>query len=390
MEICWAMSNRYASNGEPNLMMYYFPRSSAVYRFMDLARAAIKTGKFNGIDHKLVQRAKAEFDEFRKRLDAETPYFSHEMADMALGADTRRKIALVQGRFEGDYEEKSTIGRDLGKQPYRLFKQGERPRNETLDDYITKEAVRDYLRTHYTALKSRGVEGFRVKHSAIFSFRDADLRHPIKNPDGSINMEQLLPLVADTILNDDKQTGYIGIKLVTLPTPEEYAALSLPFTSSRIKASIGRKLVKLLRSGLVPVRDIGANRAKVASLDVVRDLEGRMERGQIGRSTIEIIPGTKKDFYRRPKPNGYRAVQFSAYATTRGRKFVREIQLIDEAQYYRNEINPNNPAHHRQQEKKQESSEGQIRQIPEQIFGAIQTIFGKSTISITLADALKD
>lgn len=384
------MSNRYAGSSEPNLMMYNFPRESAVYRFLDLARIAIKEGKFNGMDNRLIRRARAEFDEFRKGLDAETPYFSHELADLALGADTRRKVVLVQGRFEGDFDAKSTIGLDLGTQPYRLYKQEGRPRSETLDDYITKEAVRDYLRKHYDALRSRGMEGFRVKHSAIFSFRDADLRYPIRNTDGSINMEKLLPLVADTILNSDGRTGYIGISLVNLPDERSYAAHGLPFTSSRIKSSLGRKIIKhLLLPEIKPIKDIGAHRFKVANLGVVRDLEERMGQGQIGRSAIETIPGTEKDFYRRPKPNGYKAVQFSVYATTRGRRFTREVQLVDAAQYYRNEINPNDTAHHRQQEKKQESSEGQLRQIPEPILEAIQTIFGKSTIPITLKDALK-
>ena len=384
------MGNRYTHTGKPNLMMYNFPSSSAVYRFLESARAAIKHGKFNGIENRLVLQAKDEFSEFRTGLDATTPYFSHELADMTLGVDPRRKIVVVQGQFEGDDTLKSTIGLDLGTQPYRMYKREGRPRNETIDDYITKEAVKDYLRKHYEALKRRGVEGFRVKHSAFFSFRDADLRYPIRNRDGSINMEQLLPLVADTILNNDGRTGYIGINQVTLPDEEFYATHELPFTSNRIKSSIRRKVIKhLLLPEIVPIKDIGAHRAKVASLDVIRDLEERMEQGQIGRSTIEIIPGTKKDFYRRPKPNGYRAVQFYAYVTTRGQRFVREIQLVDATQYYKNEINPKDSAHHRQQEKKQESSEGQIRQIPEQILDALKTIFGKSTMSVTLNEALK-
>ena len=384
------MTPRYSRSSEPNLMMYNFPPSSAVCEFLDLVRTAIRKEKFTGINNKLIQKAKDDFDKFRRGIDAETPYFSHEIADMALGADTRRRVVLVQGRFEGDYDVRSTIGLDLGTQPHRLYRPEGKPRSETNDEYLTKEAVRVYLREHYDALKRRGVERFRVTHSAFFSFRDADLRHQLRNSDGSINMEQLLPLVADTILNKDGRTGYIGINLVTLPDNRFYAEYSPSFTSSRIKSTIGRKLVKqLLLSEAVPIRDIGAHRVKVASLDVVRDLEERIEHDQIGRSKIEIIPGTKKDFYRKPKPNGYKAVQFYAFVTTRGRRFVREIQLVDVEQYYKNEVYPNDSAHHRQQEKKQESSEGQLRQIPEQILGAVQRIFGKSTIAISLKDALK-
>src|SRR3989338_345536 len=280
------MGQRYASNGEPNLMMYNFSRASAVYRFLELARDAIRKGKFNGIDHRLIHKAKAEFDEFRKGLDAETPYFAHELADMALGADTRRKIILVQGRFEGDYDVKNTIGLDLGIQPYRLYKPEGRSRYETLDDYITKEAVRDYLRKHHDELKRRGVEGFRVRHSAFFSVRDTDLRTAtFRNANGALNMEQLLPLIADTILNNDGRTGYIGISLISLPDYRFYAEHSPSFTSNRIKSSLGRKVIKqLLLSEIKPedvITDTGAHRLVVESLDVVRDLESRIRQGTV-------------------------------------------------------------------------------------------------------------
>ena len=45
--------------------------------------------------------------------------------------------------------------------------------------------------------------------------------------------------------------------------------------------------------------------------------------------------------------------------------------------------------HQPQHEKKEESSVGQKRRIPEQILEAIQEIFGRSSISITLKDAMK-
>ena len=210
------MGNRYARASEPNLMMYNFPSSSAVYRFLELARTVIKHGKFQGVENRLVSQAKDEFNEFRAGLDATTPHFAHEIADMTLGSDPRRKIVVVQGQFEGDYPLKSTIGLDLGTQPYRMYKREGRPRNQTIDDYLTREAVKAYLREHAAALRGRGIEGYRVKHSAFFSFRDADLRSPIRNPDGSINMERLIPLVADSILVNG-QTGYVGINQVSLP-----------------------------------------------------------------------------------------------------------------------------------------------------------------------------
>jgi hypothetical protein len=379
------MGRRY--NNGTNLMMYNFPRTSAVYKFLDLARAAVKEGGFTGIDSKLIQKAKDEFSEFRRGIDAVTPYFSRELADITLGADSRRRIVVVHGGFEGDYNERSIIGYDLGSNSHMLYKAEGKPKKETKDDNITKEAVRDYLRSHYEELRRRGVDGFRVTNSALFSIREADLKY-FRNTYGEIGMEQLLPLVADTILNTDKQTGYVGINLVHLPDRNFYVEHSPSFTSSRIKSTLGRKLIRqLLLTETVPIRDIGAHRCKIASPDAVRDLDERIGQGHVGKSKVEIIPGTKKDFYRNPKPNGYKGIQFSAYVTTKRGKFVREIQLVDSEQYYKNEVDPNNSAHHRQQEKKQVSSNRQVNQIPEQILEAIQKIFGKSTIRIGLEEA---
>ena len=383
--------SKHTYNSEPNLMMYNFPSSSVVYRFTELARIAVNRGKFYGIGNKLISNARDEFTKFRDDLDAATPHFAHEIADMALGSDIRRKIVVAQGQFEGDYTLKSTIGLDLGTQLYRIYKRGDIPKNQTIDEYIAREAVNVYLREHAAILRGRGIEGFRVRHSAFFSFRDADLK-PFRNSDGNINMRKLLPLVADTILIDG-QTGYIGINQVDLPEEGKYVIQVPPFTSNRIKSTLARKLARRLSLPKIKeedvVTDTGAHRIVVASMEQVRDLERRIRDGQVGKSTIKIIPEKTKDYYRRPKGNKYMAVKLVTYVTTKGGTFVREIQLVDVPQYYNNEINSNDPAHHRRQEKKEELPKKQLKKIPEQILEALQTIFGKSTIYITLKEALK-
>ena len=392
-----AFTRRKYSSDEPNLMGYNFPSSSAVFRFLEMARVGIRQGRFNGIEERLRREAREEFRNFSSGMDSTTPYFSDELAGMSLGTDTKRKVVLVQGQFEGDDFFKSTIGYDLGTTPYQLYTKRDMPRGQTADEYFTREAVKAYMREHADVLRSKGVDGYRVTHSAFFYFRDADLNlRDLKGDDGSVIMELLLPLVADTMLIRKRKknvAGYIGVSQVTLPEYERYLAQTLPFESHRIKSTLARKLPRQL---LLPnikeedvVTDSGAHRVKVASVDEVRELERRIRSGVVGNSAIEIIPKKTRDYYRNPKGNGYRALKLVARVTTKGETFIREIQLVDTPQYFRNEINPNDSAHHMQQERQQELTEEQLSRIPQPILGAIQEIFGKSTIRISLEDTLK-
>ena len=387
------MVHKHERPSDANLVKYIVSSSSPLYKFIEIARRSVLQGaeRFRGIDNGLVEEAREAFHEFKFGLDATTPYFTREQASMVLGSGKKRVIAVVQGQFEGDRILQTTIGYDLGANPYMLYTRKGVPKDQTIDDYLTRAAVMAYMKSNVKPLKRLGVDSFRIKYSAFYYFRDSDLRYPLRKDDGSISMKHLLPLVADTILSKDHRTGFVGLSRVRLPSEEEYAALALPFLSHRLKSTLPRKFRRQLLLPEIPekevVTDAAAHRIRIATIEELRDLETRLIEDP---STIKIIEEKCRDNYRNPRRNGFRMLKIVGVFETNGKIFVREVQEVDQKQYYRNDINPNDPAHHRQQEKKEELPERQLARIPEPIQDAIIEIFGKSTIEpISLEDAIK-
>ncbi|MAG91948.1 hypothetical protein CMO83_04695 [Candidatus Woesearchaeota archaeon] len=374
---------------EPNIMRNYSRPSNPLYRAMGIIRRGIRTGNHQKLDAQLLSDAEQEFQYVKAVLDNSTYSFALDLAQEVLGkGPTKRVVLVVNGKFVGDEEHKSTLGIDLGTNPHELYRAHSIPGSadgyrETIDDYMARTKTGEFLSHQRESLQGRGIEGFLIEGSKFFYFNDRDLLPFMQ--DEVLDTTQLLPLVTETV--DRNNVGYVDIHRVELPSFEHYRTHSPPFVSYRLKRSFKRKNTRTLVQRVIDEDDVvsdgAAHRVGLATEDEVHEFARDLKQASsIRRSGIKIIK--MEDYYDEPKENGFRSYKFIGKVTAKSHPEVtREIQLVDRDQYYRNEIDPNDPAHHLQQVKKEEAVG---LDIPEHYLIALQRIFGSTTMLVPLSE----
>ena len=132
------------------------------------------------------------------------------------------------------------------------------------------------------------------------------------------------------------------------------------------------------------IADAAGHRIVVPSLEMVQDLEqdlmeARHNPLRLGNTTVKVVR-TPKDYYGNPKANGYKALHFVLEVTTSGSKpILRELQITDQQQNYRNEIDPRSKSHHRHRERNETLTRKERNTIPSRSLEALVDIFGNST-----------
>lgn len=374
---------------EPNPMHYYCSRryndglNSAVYELMGMMRESSLKGRTINPPSALIKDAKSETMEKISGLDHSTPHFSEISNDLVLGKKAKKRlIMLIEGSFyssRGEEELATLFPINLGTNPYQLFK---RPKGSTIDAYIIQEKAREFLSHHRKKILKKGYQRFKAESSRFFYFRDNDLQ-PFKVNE-EIDFKRLVPLIAEIplIKNPGEKyphEGYVGLENVNRPTREEFEENAVEFTSSRLKrASMVDKLVEKLLLPLgddefKPIDDWAAHRMVCLDEKKVRDLESRLSKSP----KIRVVD--KDDYYKNPKGNGFRNINLTA--EVKGLKkyselHVREIQIVHLGQYFKNEIDPEDPAHHSQQKKKQKSTIKRKRRLKEKFDRILREAFG--------------
>ena len=93
----------------------------------------------------------------------------------------------------------------------------------------------------------------------------------------------------------------------------------------------------------------------------------------------------KNDYYEEPKANGFKSMNIIVEMRTPGYEpSIREIQTVHFGQYHRNEIDINNPAHHRQQKGRREHVSSRKSELKFYYEGILKEIFGKELITIDI------
>ena len=370
------MVNRYKKDAKaPNLMCYYFDDGGKVSGIIEQMRSGYIKGKTPKFEHSLIKAAQREITSVRSVLDKSTYPFAQDLNYHIFGDMKKRVILLVGGTFYGRENIESTLGFDLGSEPWKLFK-GHNS-NESIDSHITIEKTDEFLKNERDYLRSQNLDAFLIKASGFFYLNDPNTSKFEKN--GEIDMYSLIPMLT--------HPKHVVTTPVNVPSSSEYKnSLDTPFVSYRLKKSLKGKLLKMLEKKNISDEDVihdwAAHRIVVASEEEAKQLEGIMRDtitiGKKGKSKIKHID--TKDYYSNPKKNGYKGFNIVVEATTKGHPpCIREIQIVDKMQYYKNEVNPDDPAHHKQREKiKIPSRHNRDITAPNEI--TLEKIFGRRTL----------
>lgn len=399
------MTRKNSNYSEPNLMGNYFGADSATYQILDIMRKGMLAGEKRNIPDKLVQQAIAEVQGKMGELDESTYEYADAFNKEIFGRfNKRRVIMLVKGDFMGgksdpDYmqqepkrEQCYLIPIDLGENPYPLFTS--KDPYSTIDERVTEEQTEQFLADNRQYLRGMGFRGFTIDTSRFFNFDSQELKR-FATKSGELDMRRLIPLVSELPLYLFAN-GEIVESGSLVPAAEEYENAAIKFTSYRLKQSLAEKLAnrltfpKGIRNG---VGDWVAHRVVFPTEDGVHGLEAFLGANPtIGLSNskkdsrgLTIEYKGKNDYYKNPKANGFRSMNIFVEIRTPGYKpSIREIQAVHFGQYYRNEININDPAHHRQQEGKREhvsSRKSELKSHYEQI---LKDIFGKELVTLQI------
>jgi hypothetical protein len=333
---------------EPNLVGHYFNPDNKVYDLVArLMEGAIEGNvpRFRGIT---LSEAEKEVRKKRSELDASTFPFARDVSHIFWKGNERRVLLLTSGTFYGSSNLDTMLGFDLGTNPWRLFEK--HARGETIDQRVSLDRVRDYLSGNLDEITSLGYRGIDITGSFFFYLPEIGLG-AFRKKDGEIDMSRLIPMLIFT--------ENVGLDSAKVPSQKEYVAAPMPFTSYRLKASLAAKINKRLAQGDL-IRDWASHRIVVATEDEARELfeyfKSEPVLGANRESRIEHMKYPEKatkDYYENPKENGYRAFHIPVVVHTKGHNPVlREIQIVDRMQYYFNEVDPNNPTHHKHQERK--------------------------------------
>ncbi len=360
----------------PNLLGYYFEDTSRVASIFYQIRLNFEHGTNKGISEEDIKKATREVNSARTSLDRATYMFVYDLNEFVFGAIPRNRVIMViEGKFlGGEASIPYVFGIDFGINPHELFKK------HPSDSYLTETRAQQYLIDERDRLRAQNLEGLLIEVSKFFYFDDGDVSRFLQ--DGKIDMMALLPLVTDT-------RGYVGVMPVTYPIQKEFYLENCPerFTSSRLKASLQKKGERKLTQRKIDdsdlIHDWAAHRIVVPSVEIAYDLETRLRRPiRIGNSEVRRIG--IDDYYRKSKANEYKSFNIYLEVQTRGHKpCVREIQIVDKAQYYRNEIDPNDKAHHKQRDKKKQFS-GEREDFIRDYRSILERILGRATVLINI------
>ena len=392
---------------EPNLMGNYFGAASATYQILEIMRKGMMAGERRNVPEKLVQHSTAEVQGKMGELDESTYESAHALNNEIFGRFNRRRVIMVvKGDFIGgkadlDYmnresrrEEGYLIPIDLGENPYPLF--ASRDAYSTIDEKVTEEQTRQFLADNRQYLRERGFRGFMIDTSRFFYFDNQELTKRFATKSGELDMQRLIPFVSDL-----PQYLFVNGKIVesgsVAPTAKEYENAAIKFASYRLKQSLAQKLANMLTFPKGEIRkgisDWVAHRVVFPTEEEVHGLESFLrENPIIGFSNskkdsrvLKIEYRDKSDYYEKPKANGFRSMNIIVLTYTPGYKpSIREIQAVHFGQYHHNEIDVNNPAHHRQQEGKREHVSSKKSELKFHYEGILKEIFGKELVILEI------
>ena len=191
-------------------------------------------------------------------------------------------------------------------------------------------------------------------------------------------MARLVPLITPT-------PGHVGIEAVETPTFDEYIQSAPLFNSYRLKESLTRKILRRLGSKKVSgeITDWVAHRRILATKEDVYNLESLLSGSpRLRESQIEHI--STKDNHENPPPSGYGGLKVVVVVTTKGYDpCVREIQIVDREQYYRNEFEPGISSHDAHERRQRHVSRAR-RQVYEYYRGILEEIFGSDKLLVDI------
>jgi hypothetical protein len=333
-------------------MENYGGRGTHLYTLMEILRGASLENKLRDVPNDTLHGARAELSGTMNCLDHSMHCFSQYLNKLALGKCKTRLVMVIEGSFGAGEEEglfETMLAVDVGTNPFSLF---QRPRNSAVDMYITQEKTLKYLRLHKKELQKEGFEYFDVIASKFFYFREGDLKEGGLIKKGDVDLEELIPFIS--------YTPHVGLRKAEVPSLQEYQKMSIELTNYRLKSPdviIGKIIDKLLlplgSEYFRPILDLAAHRIVTSTEGRVFELVGRLCADEKVRGKVE------RNYYDNPKENGYKAVHMSS----KWGHCIREIQIVDLGQYYRNEVNPSDSASHHQQKKKQAHTSRKRREL---------------------------
>ena len=318
--------------------------------------------RFNEI---LLGKARNDAKRNSRKMDESTYPFGEDIADHLYDGQLRRVVMFVQGIFHGNSNIPTIIPVDLGNNTYPLFQQSSG--NSTIDDNVTFDKTREfldhYIETHGDELGRRGVYKFEVGKSRFFYFRESDLvrffsRFGVEVSNGKTIPFGDLALLAPLTV----PTRYVALDEVDLedglePSPEWYREIAPVQVSHRLKNSLEDKLVNRLttsegiKDGSVRlVADWVAHRPVVPTLEDVYKLEAFLkENPTMGNSQIEYRYTNNKyreEERKKGSSRDFKALNVIVEVTTNGfSPAIREIQIVDQEQYFRNELSKEGDNH---------------------------------------------
>ena len=365
---------------DEGLMHYYFGHDTYVTGILETMQQGISENKLIRIPNDHIEAAKLEAQLKGKTLDVSTYPFAYDLSTYDYRGNVR-VVMLIDGTLKGIHGYMDTvIPIDIGNNPYELFrgiKGGSRGRTIDLD--VTAEQLQMWLNSHKDALLGEGFTSLHVDRSLFFYLRRCYIKGFLQAHD-RFDAVRLARLVYPA-------KGYVGLERVEKPTIDEYMEHAPLFRSYRLKKSLARKILRRFEDNDDrEIKDWVAHRIVVGSIDDVRGLAAFLKSSPtIGNSYIRYIRAD--DYYRDPKESGFKAMNVVAEVTTKGeRPCVREIQIVDKEQYYRNEFveEERNRVSHEAHERQQAHRPKRIRDIHDKYKAVLEEVFGVGGLEIEI------
>ncbi len=378
---------------EPSILGYYFHQNSRTLSIEGQMRTGILEKQVvKSFDEGQMRAAVREANDARDLVDrsmhpinvAPDRHVEHllgEKGSKSYNSDYHA-LLLAQGVLMGDdvAGKPTTIGVDLGKNPYMLFK--EKGKYRTIDDKVTKEKVNEFLSSD-PRYEQEGFNRFYVTQSFIFYFNAKQLSRHF----GSvyIDIEKLAPyLIA---------TDSVGLGKVAVPTLEDHISRAPPHIVSRIKGTMTNKFLRKIRLGAGeiykkedpqgrviaeegPIRDWAAhtyvNRSAQKAEEFSRMLRGAHEPVYLGENGDWLLLHCEDV----PK-HGFDSQKFFVDSGKRGKAVMpvmREIQIQTAEQRWRS---MRGRWSHKELEKKRDRIPKGSREFNDNYEGVVRRIFGE-------------
>ncbi len=296
-----------------------------------------------------------------------------------------RVVMLVEGNFNLNTAHRDTIPTclpvDLEGKVHNLFiphqpaktngsaLQRKNQKTSTRDREVTIGQTQEYLNVHAENLHEQGISEFEIGSSKFFYSDVATLAEKgLITEAKQLNFLQLVPLIVPV-----SHVLLEQVKSVERFREGEYAKRAPPLASYRLKgvSLIDKMFETLINSPAGNIRreelpdgtvkehatiyDWLAYRLVFPSHERVEAFKESL--GKDGRQIGDyyVRPIFYKDYYNAPKQNGYKALHLIAEITAgiNGHRAVVEIQLVDQRQYFYNELSQS-AASHRRHKGKQE------------------------------------